>query len=226
MAIDKEKRNKIILGSVSTLIVAGVIVIIIIKCTSTICECVSRIPTYDLSKLEPKVTKNFDGIIKFAGYLIYERNVTNSHLYKDEEKRIYMPLQLKSLSLSLNGDPIFKQSDRHLIIQTDCAKIMMNVLTSVDKSIKEISRIQVVLEEPNGEDRNCIIDEVDFYSDKIDQHYACYVTKILACKVKDDKNGAKKRTVAQLVLKAFEFEIDGDEKLIRKGKFSTKAKYC
>lgn len=212
------RRNQLIVGGV--VIVAVIVVIALVASKSgdaPVCELQAEQPKIDLSKVKIIIAGENNVLLKFAGYVKYEK----SNDVKDD--KIYLALE-DTQTVALKKDDVTpnQPARRAISAETGCASLTLNIDQSSQPDKLEIGTVKLEvkadgLKKPDDESY-CTVSSIGEAYAK-DKHYSCNKEKSYPCKDKD-------KTVATLVVSNLEFELDGNPEKVKKGEFTTAADEC
>lgn len=211
-----EKRNKVIVGVVITVVVIGLVLLFVMR-NSANCELSEVEPGVDLKNSKNVKSSDKRALVSFIGYLTYLKDDKAK-----DPKKIFLPLNFESVSVQdTTGDNIVKGTIK---LETDCAKLNFDYKTFDTAGVTgkgiSVQDIEISLTLPNGDFKSCkVTDDTKIVRTNPKNYYSCEIKKEYDCKV-------DKKVVVKLTLGLFKLQLDGDKEKTGDLEFSGKPETC
>lgn len=202
-----DTKKILIIGGVTVVSVA-VIVGLTIWLISPSCWFIENEPVLELYNMTRVESKDRTALVGFDGYL--------KILSQASSNKVFLPLSAKSLEVYA------EDAQREVIINTDCAKIIVKISQPDNDSTYNLKKITVIFSDENGARKTCFTEPLEIFYKKT-AHYSCHRLRTYSCKVKNPEGDNSE--IAKINL-GLEIEAYRDPEKAITGQYSTPADNC
>jgi hypothetical protein len=202
-----DRSKKMLLGGVAAVVVVVVIVVVAWPRGPTQCVPTTTEPDLKALAVQNVASSNPAFLANLVGYI----------KFMDEKTPTYLPVEATSVTVGQPGKDGFST----VTLTSECATVNFNykkVATKEAPPVYQFNHIEMFVLNANTNKDNqpkkvCEFDKQFDFSYPESNYYSCQSVRSQSC-----SDAGKK--VAELQLKSFEFEIEGDAEKAKKGEFS------
>lgn len=178
------------------------------------CLQIDERPQLRLEQLRNVASADHKSLVGLSAYLEFGPNSSSANL---EGHRSFGPFEVETVTLNPG-----KRASQELALESAC-----NQVTLVLKRSLRVVEVEEILVEARGDNaaRNCSTGPTGIYFGE-DNGYVCYSKQALPCYARDKHGTPEGNKVADFVIEALRFEVNGEPKKIAAGEFSKPPRFC